>query len=228
MNDAKQGWFRRLPPQTRVLFVVLALMGGCHIATGPPFYYSEPIRGRVIDEYTGKPNPGVVVVPIWVADGGWASAEPLYADEAVTDTNGEFVIPAMWPQLRTPMSLLCRNDPEIWLYKPGYQVSRLNNSPRHPYGYAGPCRFYAFKRYSYWDGKTIPLQPASTIEEQAEALKTMLSLSMRGAGRGLWLHPRRFPHVWSAMVQSDSNLPRGLMPHTPPLAGWREELLKMR
>ena len=226
--NGEDGWFRRLPVQTRLLLVLMGVMGSCHIVTGPPFYYSEPIRGRVIDEHTGMPNPGVVVVPIWVADGGWASAEPLYADEAVTDAEGEFVIPAMWPRLRRPMSLLCRNDPEIWLYKPGYHLSRLNNSPRHPYGYAGPCRFYALKRYSYWDGRTIPLRPASSVEDQAGALKTTLSLSMRGTGRTIWLHPRSFPHIWAAMVRGDSKVPPELTLNIAPLVERRAELLEAR
>lgn len=202
-EDREDGWFRRLPPQTRVLFIGLAVLGSCHIATGPPFYYSAPIRTRVIDEHTGSPNGGVVAVALWVADRGWASAEPLYADEAVTDANGEFVIPAMWPRLRRPLTLLCMNDPEIWLYKPGYHISRLNNTPRHPHGYTGPCRFYAFKRHSYWNGKTIPLQPATTVKEQAHALERILSIASAAD-----LEPRAHPNLWRAAITGYRSLPR--------------------
>lgn len=205
VNGQRKGWWRRLPVWTRVVIIFVLLVGGCHVATGPAFYYSDPIRGKVIDEHTGQPLAGVVVVPIWQYDDGWMGVEPMYAMEVVTNGAGEYLIPGMGPRLRRPLTFLCRNDPEIWFYKPGYSLGRGNNSPMYSHGYKHPCRHYSYKRASYWDGKTLPLPPHASAEAEQVSFKLVNAMSNTNH-----LEPAAFPYLWRAMVDAYERLPADL------------------
>ena len=203
------------------LGVITLTVGGCHRLFGPFYYYADPIRARVIDEPTGKPLEGAVVVAEWITD-GWGLEDVLYKAEAETDSKGEFFIPAMPITLRPPMKELRWRDPWILVYKPGYFIANRHNkdayiTPITPVGvevvtttlpdgrvvtpgdYSG-----AAKRFCYWNGKIIPLEPVKTMKDEAEALNYMLSdVAHRD------LDPKGFARLWNAMIAGYRRLPAG-------------------
>jgi hypothetical protein len=141
---------------------------------GPPWsYIAEPIEGRVVDQATGQPIEGVVVVAQWMLarppEGD--PSEPWVVIEAVTDAEGRYRIPGWGPKRRPWFRWFNYVDPELVLFKPGYWVDVLPNGPRKAVGYFNPTDVKV--RKAYWNGRDIPLWPfrlgAPISEEQKTA-----------------------------------------------------------
>ncbi|HEY6008523.1 MAG TPA: carboxypeptidase-like regulatory domain-containing protein [Geobacteraceae bacterium] len=71
------------------------------IATGTSgiVHRFEPIRGRVVDDKTGAPLDGAVVVAVYIVSlpsVGGEVARAVEAGEAITTSNGEFEIPSKY------------------------------------------------------------------------------------------------------------------------------------
>ena len=120
--------------KTKVIAIALLLLsvfvGGAQAATmlDVPFLYSAvETRARIIDEQTGQPVEGAVVVAQWILRGYWASEYTLHIAEAVTDQNGEFVIPAWGPKPRWPDTALKHFSPQLLIFKHGYKPLWLHN-----------------------------------------------------------------------------------------------------
>lgn len=117
----------------RVLLVALALVTLAQTyradAFPPPFYSAKDIRATVVDEETGEPLEGVVVVALWELQ--QVSARPrLHITEAVTDAQGRFHIPGWGPKVRPPLAQLAHRSPLLVLFKSGFVPLRLHNESR--------------------------------------------------------------------------------------------------
>ncbi len=186
--------------------VVLVLMAVWHIIIGgSPVAYTPPIRGWVIDERTGKPLAGVVIVGRWYTEGQLGAMHLVHASEGITKADGSFVHPGMPLKIRGLFHHFTFFDPELYLYKPGYATSRLTNEALRRFGYAGGDDWtFSPKQACYWDGKTIPLYPVDNVKGEAESLDSMYS-EVRVPDL---LHPRRFPLIWSAMIEGSRRVPK--------------------
>jgi hypothetical protein len=133
---------------------------------GFTFYYSaDPIEAQVIDAETKQPLPGVIVVAHWELNystlGGNTRAGQLKVMETVTDKNGTFHFPAWGPKIAIVSFLSDDQDPELLLFKSGYEYRRLYNA------LTGEDK--GAKRKSDWNGKTIAMRPfKGTTKEYLE------------------------------------------------------------
>ncbi len=139
----------------------------------PPTYSAEAITATVIDAETKKPLPGVIVTANWQLLGGMEGNYPvgqLEVLETVTDANGRFHFPAWGPKQRIK-GYLREDDPQLLLFKPGYEYRRLNNYEPRANAVIGRYqndpvaieverqnRGYSPNRRSEWNGKVIELK----------------------------------------------------------------------
>lgn len=115
----------------RILLVVLTIYltagvyaFGLSWKSDEPFHgllcYSDgPYKGKVIDFYTKMPIEGAVIAGSWSVER--AAFYPSFCDavEAVTDKNGQFLLPRAWCINLWPIGNL--NVPaDIVVFKPGY------------------------------------------------------------------------------------------------------------
>jgi hypothetical protein len=112
------------------LFLLGAMIVNGHSAMlidAPPFYSAVETRARIVDEETGQPVDGAVVVAQWRLQGAWSSRYTLHIAEAITGQNGDFVIPEWGPKLRRPLTELRYESPQLIIFKHGYQPLWLQN-----------------------------------------------------------------------------------------------------
>ena len=106
----------------------------------------------MVDSESGEPIEGAVVV------GQWYTIQPrhyLKITEAVTDKNGEFVIPGWGPVKRPKPACLFADDPSIKIYKSGYYTWAENNQVQF---YENFIPASAKVRKFLFSGKTIKLR----------------------------------------------------------------------
>lgn len=138
----------------------------------PVTYSAEPIEARIVDVDTKLPLEGVVVVAHWVLEGGIHvdRVGDLVILETVTDKNGKFHFPAWGPIEHWKRSRLTNMDPEIIMFKSGYEYKRLAN-PSSKEAIGG--KPYPVRR-SQWNGKVIEMKKfRGTGEEYAKHLGTL-------------------------------------------------------
>jgi hypothetical protein len=84
-------------------------------------YRGDSIEGEVIDASDGRPLEGVVVVALWELVSGIHNSQQgiLRADEAVTNANGYFNMPA-WGPIETAEGRLRTTSPVLVFYRRGY------------------------------------------------------------------------------------------------------------
>jgi len=118
----------------RIFIVTVFLLGvfirngeSASIADLPLFYSAKETRARIVDEVTGQPIEGAVVVAQWILASIPERGPLLHIAESVTDKNGEFVIPAWGPKPRRPFTFLKAFSPELLIFKHGYQPLWLHN-----------------------------------------------------------------------------------------------------
>jgi hypothetical protein len=114
-----------------VAIAVLALN-----ACGSPYYTVDPIEAWVVDAETGQPIEGAVVTANWqlVAfsfDTGGRKEGQLEVMETATDKNGRFYFPG-FTKLNPGGNELREEDPQILIFKPGYDYIRAAN--QYPLG----------------------------------------------------------------------------------------------
>lgn len=132
--------------------LMLAVMPAC-ADNYPPTYSAEAITATVIDAETKKPMEGVIVTANWQLLGGMEGNYPVGQQEVletVTDANGRFHFPAWGPKKR-PKGYLREDDPQLLLFKPGYEYKRLANAVSSKINH-DPVR------RSVWNGKVIELK----------------------------------------------------------------------
>ena len=124
----------------------------------PDTYAALPIAAQVVDDETGSPLEGVIVVAQWkpvrevIPGMAYRSmGDTLRIEETVTDAEGRFGFPGWGPVPRPARLHLEHNDPQILLFKAGHYPRQVANEPRTKYSQAAV-------RASQWDGKTIRLR----------------------------------------------------------------------
>lgn len=138
--------------------------------SGPPSHYSaEAIEIQVIDAESKKPLDGVIVTANWQLLGGMEGGLPLgqmMVMETVTDSSGVFRFPA-WGPLRRPQGYLREDDPQLLLFKSGYEYRKLSNPVSSKINHDS-------LRRSQWHGKTIELKPfKGTMEEYSNRFQDL-------------------------------------------------------
>jgi hypothetical protein len=134
------------------LFVLLCVVLALPACFGPPTYSAKEIRGQVVDEQTGQPIEGAIVVAQWVlfqaGPGHGGHKGRLHIHETVTDKDGRYFIPAWGPRPHLPLTELHNHDPEILIFKSPYEPRSLYNRDRREDSV----------RVSDWDGKVVKLR----------------------------------------------------------------------
>lgn len=122
------------------LTITSILGAGCATAEGltPPTYSAKEIRAAVVDEETGQPLEGVVVVARWVLRRMGGDGPSLHVAETVTDAQGRFAIPAWSPKPRPPLMELREKSPELILFKHGYEPIELINQSKQKFAAVFP------------------------------------------------------------------------------------------
>ena len=135
--------------------VALLMMATCSYAKGP-------WKGRVIDAETKQPIEGAAVVAVWKKVLNFLPPGPmdmyLDAEETVTDTKGEFVIPSKWfisiPFFRKV------TGPRFTIFKPGY-----GSFPEHQV-------FPKYTPIELFEGKGVVVElPKLNLKTREERLK---------------------------------------------------------
>lgn len=135
----------------------------------PDTYSAEAIESWVIDADTKKPIEGVIVVAHWQLLAGMEGSTPvgqMEILETVTDKNGKFTFPAWGPKPRKK-GYLRGEDPQILLFKPGYEHRMLHNTVRSKVNYSPVRR-------SEWNGRRVELKPfKGTMEQSVERFNSL-------------------------------------------------------
>ena len=154
-----------------LLIIILIPQAGC--ALFPNQYSAKEIEAWVVDEETGAPLEGVIVVAAWILRGGIELGNPVgnaNLMETVTDKNGRFFFPAWGPVWKKGALLF--EDPELYFLKRDYEHRRLSNR------ISGFETSRGSVRSSDWHGKTIKMKKfQGSLEEYAEGLSN-LSISI--------------------------------------------------
>lgn len=129
--------------------VLVGLLHGCSKS-----YYAEEIEAWVVDADTKQPLEGVIVTANWQLEegtlGGNIPKGQLMVMETVTDKNGRFYFPK-WGPKKAPEGHLVNRDPQLLLFKAGYEYEGLENTFTQDYNKSA-------RRVSEWHGKTIELR----------------------------------------------------------------------
>ena len=169
-------------------------------------YSAEPIEAWVVDAETKEPIERVVVVAHWELKGGLEGGNvmgQMMVMESVTDKNGRFYFPAWGPKWHLGWGSLGDSDPELILFKSGYKLVAVSNSP-----YRGPTKSSrakptGSKRISLWSGQTIKMESfGGGLKEYAEhlsAMDTYLSFSYSGEDCE-W---KQMPHMIAAFFEEE-------------------------
>jgi len=102
------------------------LLGGC--ANLPPAFVpawtAERFTGQVVEQDTGRPMPGAIVVGLWMesrSDYVHSRFICVRVESATTDANGSYRFPK-W-----------RNQyPQVFVYRPGFKFAERYYSPERP------------------------------------------------------------------------------------------------
>lgn len=154
------------------LLLLSPLLGALPACAGPVTYSADFIEAWVVDAETRKPISDAVVVARWALEESTIvsitirPAGNLMVMEDVTDKNGRFYLPSWGPIQHWKSSRLTYMDPEILIFKSGYEYQRLNNYGSASSEQRGGKVFSP--RKSQWQGQIIELKPFKGMEEYAE------------------------------------------------------------
>ena len=214
---------------------IIAILALLILVPWPPYYYQDRIRAQVVDGKTGEPISGAAVVAVWeLAKGGWEETyHTCRYEETVTDAHGMFTL-AAWKRWRKRGEGRFKDeDPILYIYKPGYKSVRLTNrnayvavvglteklgqtqwTPVRPPGarqvaekYPG-WRWGGAKRYCYWNGQAIGMQPDRSLMDAIEALTIASYL-------GGDFRPEQLPTFWQIWRGGRARLPESARDQIP-------------
>jgi hypothetical protein len=160
-----------------LLAIVLPLVLTACISL-PISYSADSITATVVDAETGAPLEGVIVVAHWQLThgtvGGTTPTDQLMVMEAVTGKEGVFHFPAWGPKTVWNGDMLINQDPELLLFKPGYEYRSLRNTNTYQMD-----QLTRNQRTSEWNKRTIALRPfRGGGQEYAEHLRDFSSLRL--------------------------------------------------
>jgi hypothetical protein len=187
--------------QTLAMAAVLASSSAC----GALSHAAKEVHGRVVDDATGSPLPGVIVVGQWQPYYVGPVHAPghrgvLHVAETVTDAQGRYVIPAWGPKPLPPGAEIRHADPALSFFKPGYLPFTAANT-----AVSDPAARRTPPGVSEWSGKVVRLKKHSgSPAVYGEALEVL--------SRGL-VEPaenwKRYPKMTYALWQEEMRLPKG-------------------
>jgi hypothetical protein len=108
----------------RTMLMILGALTLGYLAQ-PTIASAEEYRATIVDEETGQPLQGVVIVAVWNRRynslGGWAGGGYYASEETETGPDGKFVLKghATWTLLPLITTI---KGPEFTFYKPGYDT----------------------------------------------------------------------------------------------------------
>ena len=149
--------------KVRALFVavsLLPLVGGC--ALFDPTFGADPINSQIVDEDTGEPIEGAVVVAHWQLNGGSISAMPCGSanvEEAVTDRDGRFHLPGWGPVRSGCASEMRIGEPVLYVFKAEYDYGFFPN---------GSGTETVTVTHSSFDGRQLSLQKYPDMDLRKE------------------------------------------------------------
>jgi len=172
-------WVRRLAIAAGIFGVLFVW------STYPWVYWAKPIEATVVDAETQEPLEGVIVVAMWILEGGYHNDEVGFLEvlETVTDSKGRFHFDSWGPVWRPGWGVLDAKDPRMYLFKDGYRYKQLLN------GHQGRSTTGAMGRRSTWSGETIPLERfEGDVDEYARSLSYLSNRIEPLAHRSLMPH----------------------------------------
>jgi hypothetical protein len=175
------------------IFVLLVAIFSLSACATPLTYSAKEIRGQVVDDATGQPIEGAVVVAQWVlfhgGPGHGGHKGRLHIYETVTDNDGRYFIPAWGPKVHPPMTELVNRDPEILIFKSTYEPKTLRNSVTREDSV----------RVSEWDGKVVKLKKSTEpLEKQGFYLSSFYGSLGYGDDVSDWKnYPRMLLAIYS-------------------------------
>jgi hypothetical protein len=103
-------------------------------------FTADAINGKVVDDETGEPLAGVIVVAIWAVNESLVGRgnDLLNVLETVTDKNGDYSFPAWGPKLipfftLSPLAIFgSGDDPSVEYYKNDYWPAHESNGMSDP------------------------------------------------------------------------------------------------
>lgn len=139
----------------------------------PLTYSAKEIRGQIVDAETNQPIEGAIIVAQWVlfhiGPGHGGHKSRIHVHETITDRDGNYVIPEWGPKVRPPMTELHHRDPQLSIFKSGYEPMGVSNE------LVSTVRPDSL-RVSDWDGKVIKLKPTKeNLEDYALRLSSFYS-----------------------------------------------------
>ena len=168
---------------------------------------AKSIETWVVDEQTGQPLEGVIVVAHWQLERtfaippgvtGYDPRGPLQLKvmEAVTDPQGRFYFPAWGPLVAPPGAYLEVFDPAIVMFKPGYEFYFTAHKPLERIDST-----ISSTRTSWVDGKTIKMKKfEGDLKGYADHLMELGSdlrfISESGHQHCYW---KQIPHMLAAI-----------------------------
>jgi len=159
-------WRRALSSMSVTIAIMLSTPAHAQLT-----FTADAINGKVVDEETGQPLAGVIIVAKWTIEASFVGYdnELLKVMETVTDKDGNYGFPGWGPKLLpiltypfSPSDLFGKgHDPFVVYYKSGYWPAQEKNEVTYPGqdiarrkpalgGFAGNGMTIKLKK---WDGK---------------------------------------------------------------------------
>lgn len=124
------------------LVTVVCLFGAVIPAHAQLTFTADAITGKVVDEETGEPLAGVIIVANWTIEASFVgyNNELLNVLETVTDKDGSYGFPGWGPKLLPITSIIFSAselfgkgaDPSVVYFKSGYWPVREENEVTYP------------------------------------------------------------------------------------------------
>ena len=183
----------------RILLFIFQLLSAVLVLSTcatPLTYSAKEIRGQIVEAETGRPIEGAVVVAQWILShvGSGHYGRRLHIHETITDKNGYYVIPAWGPKPRPPLTDLIYRDPQILIFKSGYEPEGLENSKLQSDSV----------RVSEWDERIVKLtRTRRSLEDQAFRLSSFYGDLEHGDSNEDW---RNYPRMLLALYAEKNRL----------------------
>lgn len=149
-----------------------------HLLYGPPYFRSDPISSRVVDDRTGVPVSGARIRAKWrlIRFGTLEEdliAGVLYTEATTSGIDGSFSLHGWGPTIRPFMTWMAPDDPTITIIAPSGVKTVLNNAePMRLWADGTNPNRYASRRSSNWrleaPAQTVQYLPPSVTATAAD------------------------------------------------------------
>jgi hypothetical protein len=190
-----------MPRQFFSMCISILLMLALPACATPMAYSAKEIRGQIVDAETNQPIEGAIIVAQWVlfhiGPGHGGHGSRLHIHETVTDKAGKYTIPSWGPKVRPPMTELHERDPQMLIFKGGYEPRGISNAV------VSTVRQESL-RVSDWDGKVVRMTKSiATLEQQGFYLSSYYSSLRYGDNEKDW---KNYPRMLLAIYHEKQHL----------------------